>query len=87
METGYASVPHGLRGKEVDVRATEQTVEIYYQRQRQASHARVQSPGRYSTHDLMIPQPASSPRCLIAIAGLGDRQGPEFAIVFSGIRN
>jgi transposase len=51
----YYSVPHGLRGKEVDVRATEQTVEIYYQRQRQASHARVHSPGRYSTQREHMP--------------------------------
>jgi transposase len=51
----YYSVPHGLRGKEVDVRATEQTVEVYYQRQRQASHARVHSPGRYSTRREHMP--------------------------------
>lgn len=51
----YYSVPHALRGKEVDVRATEQTVEIYYQRQRQASHARVHSPGRYSTRREHMP--------------------------------
>jgi transposase len=45
----FYSVPHILRGKEVDIRATEKTVEIYYQRQRQASHIRRQAPGRHST--------------------------------------
>jgi transposase len=45
----YYSVPHDLIGKEVEVRATEQSVEIFYQRQRQASHLRRHSLGRYST--------------------------------------
>ena len=45
----YYSVPHGLIGKAVEVRATEQNVEIFYQRKRQASHLRCHSLGRYST--------------------------------------
>ncbi len=52
----YYSVPHALIGKEVEVRATEKTVEIFYRRQRQAAHRCVRSPGRYSTQrDHMSP--------------------------------
>jgi transposase len=43
----YYSVPYGLIGKEVEVRATEKTVEIFYRRQRQASHRRLDAPGRF----------------------------------------
>lgn len=49
FEKHYYSVPFTLQGKEVEVRATEKSVEIFYRRQRQASHARVDAPGRYST--------------------------------------
>jgi transposase len=51
----YYSVPHTLIGKEVDVRATEKTVEIYYRRQRQASHVRCFTPGRHSTQRAHMP--------------------------------
>ena len=51
----YYSVPHKLIGKEVDVRATEKTVEIYYRRQRQASHLRSYAPGRHSTQREHMP--------------------------------
>lgn len=45
----FYSVPYTLAGKEVDMRATEKTVEIFYGRQRQASHRRDNTPGRFST--------------------------------------
>lgn len=45
----YYSVPYTLVGQEVEVRATEHTVEIFHQRTRQASHRRVQTRGRFST--------------------------------------
>jgi transposase len=45
----FYSVPYTLAGKEVDIRATEKTVEIFYDRQRQASHRRDNTPGRFST--------------------------------------
>ena len=45
----YYSVPYNLVGKEVEVRATEKMVEIFYQRQLRAAHPRVHIPGRYST--------------------------------------
>jgi transposase len=51
----YYSVPHTLIGKEVDIRATEKTIEIYYRRQRQASHVRRQTPGRFSTQRAHMP--------------------------------
>jgi transposase len=49
FEKHYYSVPYTLIGKEVDIRATEKTVEIYYNRTRRASHRRSQAQGRYST--------------------------------------
>lgn len=52
----YYSVPYTLMGKKVDIRVTEKTVEIFYQRQRQASHRRAHTPGRFSTcHEHMPP--------------------------------
>jgi transposase len=51
----HYSVPHTLIGKEVEVRATEKTIEIFYRRQRQASHCRVDAPGRYSTQREHMP--------------------------------
>lgn len=51
----YYSVPHGLIGKEVDIRAPEKVVEIFYQRSRWASHRRSQAQGRYSTQREHMP--------------------------------
>jgi len=51
----YYSVPHTFIGKEVDIRATEKTVEIYFRRQRQASHVRGLAPGRFSTQRAHMP--------------------------------
>ena len=45
----YYSVPYTLVGQEVEVRASEHTVEIFHQRKRQASHRRAQTRGRFST--------------------------------------
>lgn len=55
FERHHHSVPHTLIGKEVEVRATEKTIEIFYRRQRQASHCRVDAPGRYSTQREHMP--------------------------------
>jgi transposase len=55
FEKHYYSVPHNLIGKEVDIRATEKTVEIFYRRTRQASHRRRQAQGRYSTQNEHMP--------------------------------
>jgi transposase len=51
----YYSVPHTLMSKEVEVRATEKMVEIYYQRQLRAAHPRSSAPGRYSTRREHMP--------------------------------
>jgi transposase len=48
-EKHFYSVPYTLAGKEVDIRATDKTVEIFYLYQRQASHPRMDTPGRFST--------------------------------------
>ena len=55
FEKHYYSVPYTLSGKEVDLRATEKTVEIFYQRRRVASHPRSTANGRYSTHRVHMP--------------------------------
>jgi hypothetical protein len=49
FEKHHYSVPHTLRGKDVDLRATEKTVEIFYHRDRVASHPRSSAKGRFST--------------------------------------
>ena len=45
----YYSVPYTLIQKEVFIRATERTVEIFHQSRRQASHCRLQAIGHHST--------------------------------------
>jgi transposase len=45
----YYSVPEKLRGKKVDVAATDKTVEIFYDNQRVASHLYSDQKGRHST--------------------------------------
>jgi transposase len=55
FEKNHYSVPYRLTGKEVDLRATEKTVEIFYQRRRVASHPRQTAKGRYSTHRVHMP--------------------------------
>jgi transposase len=55
FEKHHYSVPHTLIGKEVDIRATEKVVEIFYQRRRVASHPRSKAKGRFSTHSVHMP--------------------------------
>jgi transposase len=55
FEKHYYSVPYNLIGKEVDIRVTEKTVEIFYQRKRRASHRRSPAQGRYSTQNEHMP--------------------------------
>ena len=51
----FYSVPHTLIGQEVDIRATEKTVEIFHNRRRQASHPRARVQGRFSTQREHMP--------------------------------
>lgn len=55
FEKHYYSVPYALIHKEVDLRATENTIEIFYQQQRQASHPRSAVPGRFTTQSEHMP--------------------------------
>jgi transposase len=45
----YYSVPYTLIHEEIDIRATQSTVEIFFKNKRVASHPRVKSPGRHTT--------------------------------------
>ena len=55
FEKHFYSVPYTLTGKEVLIRATDKTVEIFYQRKRVASHPRASLQGRFSTHSVHMP--------------------------------
>ncbi len=49
FEKHFYSVPYTLIHKEVEVRATEHTVEVFYRQRRQAVHPRMAALGRFST--------------------------------------
>jgi len=51
----HYSVPYRFIGKEVELRITSQTVEVYYMGERLCSHVRDDRPGRYSTSDSHMP--------------------------------
>lgn len=86
----YYSVPHTLIGKQVEVRATERTIEIFYGRRRQASHRRLHTPGRYSTqHEHMPPAHRAvdgwSPERFLRWAGeIGPQTGQLIGAVLDG---
>jgi len=52
----YYSVPYTLIKKHVDVRATDQVVEVFYNSCRVSSHKRDDTPGRHSTHPEHMPE-------------------------------
>jgi transposase len=52
----YYSVPYTLVRKHVDIRATGQVVEVFYNTRRLSSHERDDTPGRYSTHPEHMPE-------------------------------
>ena len=56
FENHFYSVPYALSRRQVEIRATEQTVEVYYQCLRVASHLRSRTPGRFSTLPEHMPE-------------------------------
>lgn len=52
----YYSVPYTLIQKSVDIRATDQVVEVLYKNNRVSSHKRDDTPGRHSTHPEHMPE-------------------------------
>jgi transposase len=52
----YYSVPYTLIRKYVDLRATDQVVEVFYNSRRVSSHERNDTPGRHSTHPEHMPE-------------------------------
>jgi len=52
----YYSVPYTLIKKHVDIRATDQVVEVFYNTRRVSSHKRDDIPGRHSTHPEHMPE-------------------------------
>jgi transposase len=55
FEKHYYSVPHRLIHEEVYVRATQSTLEIFFDNRRVASHPRSHSPGRHTTLGAHMP--------------------------------
>ena len=55
FEKHFYSVPYPLLHKEVDVRATEHTLEIFSRQRRQAVHPRAATPGRFTTQAEHMP--------------------------------
>jgi transposase len=55
FEKHFYSVPYTLIHQEVDVRATEHTIEIFYRQQRQAVHPRSTTRGRFTTQREHMP--------------------------------
>ena len=51
----YYSVPYTLIGKPTEIRATANTVEVFYKGERVASHMRDNRPGKYSTKSSHMP--------------------------------
>lgn len=49
FEKHYYSVPYTLIRKEVYVRATQSTIEVFHNNRRVASHRRIKAPGRHTT--------------------------------------
>ena len=87
LDQHYYSSPYQLVGKEVDVRSTSGTVEIFYQGKRVASHARSNKPHTASTNAGHRPKSHQqylewTPTRIIAWAG---KVGPFTARLVEGI--
>jgi transposase len=87
LERHYYSIPYQLIGRHVDVRASEHTVEVFYQANRVASHRRSHVKGGYSTLEAHMPERhrahlAWTPERLTAWA---QRTGPATAELVTAI--
>jgi transposase len=87
FEKHYYSVPYTLIHKEVDVRATEHTVEIFYRQRRQAAHPRSAAPGRFTTQAEHMPPAhrAVSDWSPQRFQGWAERIGPHTAQLISAV--
>jgi len=56
VERHYYSVPYGLVGERVDVRASARTIEVFARGRRVASHLRSGAPGRHTTETAHMPE-------------------------------
>ncbi len=56
VERHYYSVPYGLVGERVDVRASARTIEVFARGRRVASHLRSSAPGRHTTETAHMPE-------------------------------
>src|SRR5256714_1401907 len=87
VDRHYYSVPYQLVGHKLDVRVSEQTIEVFFRGKRVASHRRSHLKGRHSTPDAHMPERhrahlAWNPERLIAWAA---RTGPATAELVSAI--
>ena len=71
VERHYYSVPYGLVGERVDVRASALTIEVFARGRRVASHLRSTAPGRHTTETahIAMPKARSGTRTPLAMAG------------------
>jgi len=87
FEKHFYSVPYTLIHKEVDVRATEHTLEIFYRQRRQTAHPRSAALGRFTT------QPEHMPPAHRALSEWSPQRfqhwaeqiGPDTAQLISGV--
>lgn len=56
IEKCYYSVPYSFRGKKMEARYTDATIEIFYQGRRITSHSRLHKKGSHSTHKEHMPK-------------------------------
>jgi transposase len=87
VEKHFYSVPHALVSKEVDVRLTKGTIEIFFQGNRVASHARSIASGRFSTLEEHMPMHHRSQmeQTVERFLAEGEKIGPWTARFMQGV--
>ena len=89
LDRHYYSVPYTLRHERVDVRLTNNTVEVFMHGERVAAHRRSREPYRFTTQKEHMPKAHEayadfSPSRVIA---MGQQLGPNTARLFEAIMN